>query len=118
MVSFYYVFLFWLLGTLSTVMVGVRYTKSLRGQTKKEVKDTELMLMSLLLGGPVIIFLYFLIPEIKREDSINRYRLIIVSSVITIIEIIAIVLLFHFGIFTWIEEETENTVKLLTSQIC
>lgn len=109
MISFYYLFLFWMLGLISTYFFLIKYVKYLRGESSKRIKDTDIMLMSIFLSGPLIIFMEFFIPEIRKEDMINRYRLLIVAVIVTIIEIVAIILLFYFGIFYWIPKAEEET---------
>ncbi len=90
-----YGFIF-LLGTLFTYLLAVRYIKSLRGENKEKLTDWELLLAGLMLASPVLLIVWAVVPDIRKADQENHYRLLIGSIVLLLIQFTITFLLVYF----------------------
>jgi predicted ATP-dependent Lon-type protease len=102
MLSFYYFFLICLVGFLGSYLACLAYVKVLRGDSHKNVKDYDVILSSLLFGGPVGLVMELVFKEMRQEDATNHYRLLLSLIGLTIIQVVATYLLFHFNVVYWI----------------
>ncbi len=107
---------------LGTYLLSIQYLRYLRKERKREVRDIDCILTSILFGAPVLLVMELAFYEIRYEDGAHKYRMLISSIILTIIQITAIVLLFYFGVIKLDSgevsgEEIENLINLLTSFI-
>lgn len=100
---------------LGTYLCSVQYIKFLRGQTSRKIKDTDLILVSILFGGPVLFAMWCAFPEIRDEDMVHKHRVLISSIVISLVQIVAVVLMFVFGAIKLAEnpDQTDTAIKTL-----
>ena len=104
---------------LGTYLLSIQYLRYLRKERKREVRDIDCILTSILFGAPVLLVMELAFYEIRFEDGAHKYRMLISSIILTIIQITAIVLLFYFGVIKLDSgevsgEEIENLINLLT----
>ena len=104
---------------LGTYLLSIQYLRYLRKERKREVRDIDCILTSILFGAPVLLVMELAFYEIRYEDGAHKYRMLISSIILTIIQITAIVLLFYFGVIKLDSgevsgEEIENLINLLT----
>lgn len=107
---------------LGTYLLSIQYLKYLRKERSRRIRDIDCILTSILFGAPVLLVMELAFYEIRYEDGAHKYRMLISSIILTIIQIIAIVLLFYFGVIKLDSgevsaEEIENLINLLTSFI-
>lgn len=93
-------FLSFVLGFISTYIVALKYLRFLRGELKNPITDIALILTSIIWGSPIVLFMYYVFPEFRIEDSIKKRRLLISEIVILILQIFAVILLAYFGLLT------------------
>ena len=106
------------LGFIGTYAIGVGYIKTLRGeQTKRKTKDTDVMLMSLILGAPMMLILYAMCSDIRLEDKVHNYRFLIVGIVRTVVEILGIFLLFYFDVIIPLPANPDGTSDSATASL-
>ena len=98
---------------LATYLCSIQYIKFLRGQTSRAIKDRDLILVSILFGGPVLFVMWCAFPEIRDEDIIHKHRVLICSIIFSIIQITIIVLLFVFGVIKTDNGEAEQVTNAL-----
>lgn len=107
---------------LGTYLLSIQYLKYLRKERSRRIRDIDCILTSILFGAPVLLVMELAFYEIRYEDGAHKYRMLISSIILTIIQITAIVLLFYFGVIKLDSgevsaEEIENLINLLTSFI-
>lgn len=107
---------------LGTYLLSIQYLKYLRKERSRRIRDIDCILTSILFGAPVLLVMELAFYEIRYEDGVHKYRMLISSIILTIIQITAIVLLFYFGVIKLDSgevsaEEIENLINLLTSFI-
>lgn len=107
---------------LGTYLLNIQYLKYLRKERSRRIRDIDCILTSILFGAPVLLVMELAFYEIRYEDGAHKYRMLISSIILTIIQITAIVLLFYFGVIKLDSgevsaEEIENLINLLTSFI-
>lgn len=106
------------LGFIGTYAIGVGYIKTLRGeQTKRKTKDTDVMLMSLILGAPMMLILYAMCSDIRLEDKVHNYRFLIVGIMNTVVEILVIFLLFYFDVIIPLPTNPDGTSDSATASL-
>ncbi len=103
---------------LGTYLLSIQYLRYLRKERKREIRDIDCILTSILFGAPVLLVMELAFYEIRYEDATHKYRMLISSIILTIIQITAIVLLFYFGVIKLDSgevsgEEVENLISLL-----
>lgn len=103
---------------LGTYLLSIQYLRYLRKERKREIRDIDCILTSILFGAPVLLVMELAFYEIRYEDGTHKYRMLISSIILTIIQITAIVLLFYFGVIKLDSgevsgEEVENLISLL-----
>lgn len=108
MISIYTFFTIMLFCLLGTYLLSIQYVKYLRGEASRRVRDFDLMLTSILFGAPVALVMWLCFKEIRQEDKLNKYRLLIVTIILSVIQIIIIVLLFYFNIIELAKNEDET----------
>lgn len=98
MISIYIFFSAILICLLGTYMIEIKYLRYIRGERKTKVRDIDVILVSILFGAPVVLVMELCFKEIRIEDSVHKYRMLISSIILSIIQIVVIVLLFYFGV--------------------
>ena len=111
--SIYVFFTLMLFCLLATYLCSIQYIKFLRNEIKRKIRDTDLILVSILFGGPVLVAMWCAFSEIRDEDLIHKNRLIISAIIISIVQITIIVLLFVFDVIK-LAENPETTTELLS----
>ncbi|MFA5486233.1 MAG: hypothetical protein WC275_04065 [Bacilli bacterium] len=89
-------FLLFVIGFITNYFVNVNYLKKLR-EGVTNYKDIEVIFTAIFFGGPVLL-LFLMFEEIRAHDKNNRHLRLISGVIITILQIIGIYLLFHFGL--------------------
>lgn len=98
MISIYIFFSAILICLLGTYMIEIKYLRYIRGERKTKVRDIDVILVSILFGAPVVLVMELCFKEIRIEDSVHKYRMLISSIILSMIQIVVIVLLFYFGV--------------------
>lgn len=116
MISFEVIFLSILLGIVVNYILSIHYLRGLRGE-RKGISDTVLISCSIVWGSIVYLIMYAVFSEIRIEDRSKKDRLLISQITILVIEVIALILLFYFGVITippltTPEEGGEETLNL------
>ena len=111
--SIYLFFTLMVFCLLATYLCSITYVKYLRDNTKKKIRDIDLILVSILFGGPVVFVMWCAFPEIRDEDMVHHHRVLISSIIISLIQITIIVLLFVFGVIELAPQNNETTEALL-----
>ena len=79
----------------------IRYLRGLRGEyDDKKMKDYSLILTSIFWGSPIILILYCVFKEIRDEDHVHKYRLLILEILLFVIEAVGVFLLIYFKVVT------------------
>ena len=99
-IQFYWVYLIALIGFLYGTMGGIAFVKGVRGDGKS-LPWYELILSSVLLGGPGVLLVYLLSKEVRTEDKIRRHVVLITTIASILVEILIIVLLSCFGVIVY-----------------
>ena len=103
---------------LGTYLLEIQYIRYLRKERNKKIRDIDVILVSILFGGPVSFVMWCAFDEIRTEDKFNHYRMLISSIVLSIIQIVIVILLFYFGLIKLAtneppSEEVPEAIKLL-----
>lgn len=107
---FFTIMLFCLLGTY---LCSIQYIKYLRKEISRKIRDIDLILVSILFGGPVLFAMWCAFDEIRTEDKFNHYRVLISSIVLSVIQITIIVLLFVFGVIQLAPSVTQESATAM-----
>lgn len=86
-----------LLGFLTSYMAAIGYVKGIRENLKKHLRDIDVILISIVFGGPALLITY-MFSEVRIEDTTHHYRYLICGIVFTILQILIVVLLFVFNV--------------------
>lgn len=111
--SIYLFFTLLLFCLLATYLCSIQYIKYLRKESTRKIRDIDLILVSILFGGPVLVAMWCAFSEIRDEDLVQKHRLIISAIIISIVQIIIIVLLFVFNVIK-LAGNPETTSELLS----
>lgn len=111
--SFYILMSIIFIGFLSTYIFGIKYLKALRGESSSNLNDVSILVTSILFGGPVCLFLYAMFSEIRFEDSTKKHRFLIVSIVLTILQVALVVILFCTGVINFATQDQNVEANLL-----
>lgn len=101
------------IGLVGTYSFTLQYIKYLRGETKKVVRDIDVILVSIFFGGPALVALSLAFKEIRIEDSTKHHRMLISAIIISIIQIVIYVLLFKFGVIILLENDVNTSSSLI-----
>lgn len=105
---------------LGTYLLTIQYIRYLRKERERKIRDIDCILVSILFGAPVLLVMELAFPEIRFEDGVHKYRMLISSIILTIIQITGIVLMFYFGVIKLDNsnneggEEVVNLINYLT----
>lgn len=99
-IQFYWVYLIALIGFLYGTLGGIAYVKGVRGGGRS-LPWYELVLTSILLGGPGILLVYLLSKEVRTEDRIHKRAVLISAIVSLLLEVLIIVLLSYFKVIVY-----------------
>lgn len=94
---------------LGSYSIMVKYIRYLRKEREQVVKDIDVILVSILYGAPVILIMELTFKEVRIEDQSKKYRMLISSIILSIIQIVSIVLLIHYGIIELASNNQETT---------
>lgn len=89
-------FLLFVIGFVTNYFVNINYLKKHR-EGVTNYKDFEVILTAIFFGGPILL-LFYIFPEIRTLDKEKRYLRLISGLLITILQIIGVCLLFHYGL--------------------
>lgn len=81
-------------------MTCISYVKSLRSSSEKGLKSYQVIILSLLFGGPALLLSY-MFKEVREEDCLHHYSYLICGIAFTIVQIVAVTLLCVFGVITF-----------------
>lgn len=104
---------------LGTYLITIQYIRYLRKERTRKIRDIDCILVSVLFGGPVLLIMELVFPEIRFEDGVHKYRMLISSIVLTLVQIAIIVLLFYFGVIKLdTGNSTEEVPEAISNLIC
>ena len=95
-ISSYVFFFVLIICFLGGVMAGISYVKGVRNEGRK-FSLTELLVTGILGAGGVLL-VYLISKEIRTDDRLSHHKVLWFNLAFFLIHILAIVLLFHFGI--------------------
>lgn len=117
--SIYTFFTLMIICLLGTYLITIQYIKYLRKERSRKIRDIDCILVSIFFGGPVLLIMELAFPEIRFEDGVHKYRVLISSILLTIVQIIIIILLFYFGLIKFdTSSASEETTSAISNLFC
>ena len=101
--AFYWIIFIFILGGLTTVVMAAQYSIALKHQFDEDyhpkfvINEAEVYVIGVLGGSIGLLIAYLAFPEIRKNDSFNSRRFLLISLAFLLVHALIIWLLSRFG---------------------